>query len=129
MAASRGLTTRLSLLEAQLKELRRSVEKGARYGQQVSSEVLYRMWQTEREDNIRLRMLMEERSREHEAFRDRVVSGLQLLYDRANDVIAKLAVRPAGCRPIQVEESTEDLGPAERRILEKFSQELQKGIR
>ena len=106
---------RIGLLEAAVRELRRVVEMGARYGHQVSSEVLYRMWQAEREDNTRLRLLMQERERDHEAFRERVESGLQLLYDRAGEVSARLA----GVR--------RDLSAGEQRILDKFSTELSKG--
>jgi len=119
MAAKPDVNTRVSLLETGLRELRRDLELAAKYGAKVSSEVLYRMWQAEREDNIRLRVLMQEREREHEAFKERVESGLQLLYDRAADVSARLAGIP---KP-----EPDTLTAAEQRTLHAFRRELKAG--
>jgi hypothetical protein len=122
------LAKRIGLLETTVRELRRVVEMGARYGPQSSSEVLYRMWQAEREDNIRLRMLMQERERQHEAFRERVESGLQLLCDRAGEVSARLAgVRQIGEIVHDPADPRSSLSAAEQRIVNKFAGELQKG--
>ena len=108
---------RLGLLETAVKELHRLIDRGAKYGPSVSSEALYRMWQAEREDNIRLRILMQEREREHEGFKERVESGLQLLYDRAAEVSARLSGM-----------GQELLRPDEQRVLDKFSSELRRGL-
>jgi CRISPR/Cas system CSM-associated protein Csm4 (group 5 of RAMP superfamily) len=128
---------RVALLEAQIKELRRNAERVAMYGTTASSEAMYRMWQAEREDNIRLRMLLQEREREHGNFRERVESGLRLLYDRAGDLSAKLAgfrgeVRvdiKADITPYVHAVNTVDeaLTETERRILDKFKEEMRKG--
>jgi hypothetical protein len=123
---ARALEIRIGFLEAQLKELRRNVELGAKYGTHVSSEVLYRMWQAEREDNTRLRLLMQEREREYEAFKERVLSGLQLLYDRAGEISARMSAVRQGFVPDPIVTGTAS-NAAEQRILEKFRAELRKG--
>ena len=124
MASKLGI--RLTLLEVQLKELRREIELGAKYGTQVSSEVLYRMWQAEREDNTRLRLLMQEREREREALRERIESGLRLLYDRAAEISARLSGLQIKITA-DVSPAAEALAEAEQQILGKFRSELQKG--
>jgi hypothetical protein len=106
--------TRIDALEAAVKELHNLISLGATYGPKVSSETLYRMWQAEREDNIRLRILLLERERAHETFRGLVEAGLQALYDRA----AEISVRLAG-RPFLSEDD---------RMVEKFRSELRKGL-
>jgi hypothetical protein len=85
------LEQRVEDLERELLRLRRLVGLGAQYGPEVSSEVLYRMWQAEREDNTRLRMLLQAREAEHETFKDRVKAGLELLCTRSAAVSARLA--------------------------------------
>lgn len=125
------LRAQVNLLEANLRELRRGVDLALKYGTKPSSEVLYRMWQAEREDNIRLRLLMQQREREHEAFKERVESGLSLLYDRAGEIAAKLSsVREGFIESGAVVAEVigmQTLTPEESRILQKFRQELKEG--
>lgn len=124
------LRAQVNLLEANLRELRRGVDLALKYGTKPSSEVLYRMWQAEREDNIRLRLLMQQREREHEAFKERVESGLSLLYDRAGEIAARLSAMRIGVESREVVAEVlgmQTLTPEESRILQKFRQELKEG--
>lgn len=88
-----SIETRLALVEADMKQVQKDAAGAAKYGTTVSHEALYRMWQAEREDNVRMRILFQQREEEIAAFKARVAEGLTALLGQASQISERLMRR------------------------------------